>query len=146
MEKETKIGYDVDLVDRECAMLFLTMAESNLLLRKIEQQMNEARCRMKQEPKMVVGNILRKIGELRPHFDRLFELAVGNGRAEDGTDIVTAFLGDANTFLRFQMMTENALHGDEDRKRELQLESTLKLLAKDPVFDTELIKDICNFK
>lgn len=137
--------YNVKLVDKLSAMMLIMFACSEVFMSEIEKEMVKARYSMRHEPKMLIGDLLRHAKSMHTIYDRLCEISVDCATSEDD-NVVDAFLGDKNLFVRFFMMAENAMHGAEDNTRMLQLESTLKLLAKDPVFEQNYIDKLTNFK
>lgn len=144
MNKESP--YNVKLVDKLSAMMLIMYSCSETIMSAIEEELSKGRCKMKQEPKMIISDLLRNAKRMHSLYDRLYEISVSCGTAIEGSNIVDAFLSDKNLFLRVFMMTENAMYGATDNSRQIKHESLLKLMTTNPVFEQELIDKLTNFK
>lgn len=134
--------FDRNRIDRECAMMILLVAAAERLLNNVELELHSGKQQLRHEAKQRMTFALKHIRECKEYIDRVTDLAMDNGRAEDGSLVGDAYLEDTNVFLRHFLMLQNALHGEGSEGTRIKLEDTYKLWTKDPVFPQEFIDEL----
>lgn len=114
------------------AVLFQLLGASELLFKDLEAHFLRHNMELKQEQKKLASEFRRTATRMHYLYDRMSEVAVDCGRCES-TDVLTGYLYDCNTVARNALYMFDAMYG-QDEQASIKIESTLKLIAKNPVF------------
>ena len=134
--------FDRNRIDRECSMLILLVAAAERLLNNVELELHSGKQQLNHEAKQRIKYALNQIRLTKEYVDKVTDLAMEHGKAEDGSEVGDAYLEDTNVFLRHFLLLQNALHGEGSEQTRIKIETTLKLWTKDPVFEQSYIDEI----